>query len=93
MYLATVCISVLAAALLLESSWECGTTKEVFNVLRQNGEEAVATGLVDDRFYMSFWTSPDSAWSLVVTSTKTVEASCIVISGKNHKKLKSSMVI
>jgi hypothetical protein len=86
-------VSVISAALVIESKWTCGTTQEVYESLASNNEEIVATGTVDDRFVMTFWTNPDADWSLVVTSLKTIEASCVVIYGNNHRKLRAKIYI
>jgi hypothetical protein len=86
-------VSVISAALVIESKWTCGTTKEVYESLSRNNEEIVATGTVDDRFIMTFWASPDADWSLVVTSVKTFQASCVVIYGNNHRKFQAKNFI
>ena len=77
---------VIVRAFASESKWECGSTKEVYEYLSLNDEEVIASGTVDDRFIMTFWANPRAEWSVVVTSTKTFEASCVVIYGNNHKK-------
>jgi hypothetical protein len=92
-YLILFCASIISAALVIESKWTCGATKEVYESLSRNGEEIVATGTVDDRFVMTFWTNSDADWSLVVTSVKTFEASCVVIYGNNHRKLRAKTYI
>ncbi|CAB4241887.1 hypothetical protein UFOVP71_425 [uncultured Caudovirales phage] len=92
-YVISICISVIAAAFVIESEWNCGSSKEVYTLLSNNGEEIVATGTVGDKFLMTLWAGRDSEWSVVVTSVKTFELSCIVIYGNNYKKLKEKTFI
>ena len=90
LYLIIKCIPVLAAVT-VDSKWTCSESKEIVDVLVSSGEEIIATGAVDEILVMTFWTNRSTKdWTLVLTSDKTREISCIVIYGNKLKTIPST---
>ncbi len=90
LYLVAKCIPVLAATALVDSKWSCGTSKEVGESLIANGEDIIATGVVEDLFLMSFWANRETReWTLVLTDNKNREISCVVAYGSKLKNFHS----
>lgn len=91
LYLVAKCIPVLAASVVVDSKWTCGPSKDVGEALIGNGEDIIATGIVDDLFVMSFWANRDTReWTLVLTDNKNREISCVVAYGSKLKTISSS---
>lgn len=91
LYLVAKCIPVLAAGVVVDSKWTCGTSKEVGETLIANGEDIIATGVVEDLFLMSFWANRETReWTLVLTDNKNREISCVVAYGSKLKNFSSS---
>lgn len=91
LYLLVKGIPVLAASVVVDSKWTCGPSKEVGEALLANGEDIIATGIVDDLFVMSFWANRDTReWTLVLTDNKNREISCVVAYGSKLKTVPSS---
>ncbi len=79
------------AAVSVDSKWTCGDSKEVVEALAEGGEEIIATGTVDDVFIMTFWASRTTKeWTLVLTSEKNREISCVVVYGSRLKVVPST---
>jgi hypothetical protein len=79
------------AAVAVDSKWTCGTSQEIVDTLTETGEEIIATGIVDEVLVMTFWANRSSReWTLVLTSEKNREISCVVVYGSKLKVIPSS---
>jgi len=88
LYLLAKCIPVLAAGIVVDSKWTCGTSKEVGETLTDNGEEIIATGAANDMFIMSFWANRETReWTLVLTDNNNREISCVVVYGNKLRNI------
>jgi len=84
-----VCLPVIAAAFFVDHKWECANTKLLQEGLEINGEKIIASGTVfEDNLIMTFWTSPDGDWTILVTPRSTPELSCITLYGNKLRTLK-----
>jgi hypothetical protein len=91
LYLIAKCIPVLAASVIVDSKWTCGPSLEVGATLNANGEDIIATGVVDDLFVMTFWANRDTReWTLVLTDNKNREISCVVAYGSKLRTIPST---
>lgn len=91
LYLVAICIPVLAASVVVDSKWTCGPSKEVGETLSTNGEDIIATGIVDDLFVMSFWANRETReWTLVLTDNKNRDISCVVAYGSKLRTIPST---
>jgi hypothetical protein len=83
--------SVLASSILVDSKWTCGPSKEVGEALSTNGEDIIATGVVDDLFVMSFWANRETRdWTLILTDNKNRDISCVVAYGSKLRTIPST---
>ena len=88
LYILVKCIPALAAGVIVDSKWNCGTSAEVGEALIEYGEEMIATGVVEDLFLMSFWVNRDErSWTVVLTDNKNREVSCVVAYGTKLKTI------
>lgn len=93
LYLLAKGIPVLAASVVVDSKWTCGPSKEVGEALTTNGEDIIATGVVDDLFVMSFWANRETReWTLVLTDNKNRDISCVVAYGSKLRTIPSTKI-
>lgn len=88
LYIIVKSIPALAAGVIVDSKWNCGTSAEVGEGLIEYGEEVIATGAVEDMFIMTFWVNRENrSWTIVLTESKDKEVSCVVAYGTKLKTI------
>jgi hypothetical protein len=88
LYIIVKSIPALAAGVMVDSKWNCGTSIEVGAALIEYGEEVIATGAVEDMFIMTFWVNRETrSWTIVLTDNKDKEVSCVVAYGTKLKTI------
>lgn len=71
-----------------QTVWLCGNTKSIADGLTQANESVIALGKTQvgnseraDPFLMSLWTAKNGEWSIIATSQKNSDISCVVLVG------------
>lgn len=80
----------IAQAFLLRTSWVCSSTKTVVEALKEANESVKAIGKSqagdNESIIMSFWISKDGSWSIIATSQKDPNISCVVLTGEGFTR-------
>jgi len=78
--------SAFAQAFVMRANWVCNSTEAIGEALKNANESPIAVGKIEvqgaDVLIMSIWASKEGGWSIIVTSQKYPDRSCIVIAGE-----------
>lgn len=80
----------IAQAFLLRTAWVCSSTQTVVGALKEADESVRAIGKSqtgdNESIIMSIWISKDGSWSIIATSQKDPNISCVVLTGEGFTR-------